>query len=153
MNTVVLLSPEIPQNTGNIVRLCAVTGTQLHLVGKLGFSLQDKYLKRAGLDYWDSVIIKHFPDIIKYFETCIYEQSYLLSSKVDQIYSSVAYPSHVILFFGNEGSGTPYDIMKEFIKRKRALTIPMKKEQRCINLAVSVGIVLYEVLRQHMFPF
>ena len=146
MHTVVLIEPKIPQNTGTIARLCAATNTKLILVGELGFSLEDKYLKRAGLDYWEYVQWEHQPDV----EAFLKKESapYLLSSKASKAYTEVEFSAQQTLFFGSETMG-----LSETVKAKysdRLITIPMaNKNIRSLNLANSVSIVLYEAIRQN----
>lgn len=153
MNTVVLLSPEIPQNTGNIARTCAVTGTSLHLVGSLGFSIDEKQARRAGLDYWDYVSMQYFENMENHLTELLnsMDSIYLLSSHGKEFYSEKNFTLPTCLVFGNEGSGTPQHIMELFEARNAMLRIPMLEERRSLNLAVSVSIVLYEVLRQQKF--
>lgn len=146
---IVLLSPEIPQNTGNIVRTCAVTGAKLHLVEPLGFSIDNKYLKRAGLDYWDDVdisIYKKFEDLLAKFKS---GRFYFCTTKALNNYTDINYPDDVFLVFGSETSGLPEELLKE--NKKTCIRIPMLEDKRSLNLANSVVIVLYEVLRQSGF--
>ena len=149
MFTIVLLEPQIPPNTGNIARLCAATGTQLHIVGKLGFDLSDKQLKRAGLDYWNHVDWQHFEDLDAYLDKLDSTRIHLLSSKVSNSYTSQALKDSDFLIYGSETNGIAPDILNRVAKR--CITIPMKnqgKGVRCLNLATAAGIVLYEGLRQ-----
>jgi len=148
--TIVLLEPQIPPNTGNIARLCAATGCQLHLVGKLGFSLSDKHLKRAGLDYWDHVHWTYFEDLAKYMDSLDSEKSHFLTTKTSYPYYDARYGDEDYLVFGSETKGIDEDILKKYSHRVR--TIPMKNQSkgvRSLNLSTSVGIVLFEALRQH----
>jgi tRNA (cytidine/uridine-2'-O-)-methyltransferase len=150
MYKIVLVKPKIPQNTGTIARLCAATNSELILVGELGFSLDDKYLKRAGLDYWDHVNWHHEPNFDEYFEklTQSGEQPYLLSSKATTTYTDVTFLENQILIFGSETEGLSETIKKKF--QNRLLTIPMVNPGiRSLNLANSVSIVLYEAIRQN----
>ena len=143
---VVLYEPEIPQNTGNIARLCACTGANLYLVGKLGFSLSDKYTKRAGLDYWDSVNLKrveHLQDLIDEFPESNF---YYLTTKSKVSYFNTQFKEGDFLVFGPESRGIPEDIL--FAEGAKSITIPMKANQRSLNLSNSVAIVLYEAIRQ-----
>ncbi|MGN1125745.1 MAG: tRNA (cytidine(34)-2'-O)-methyltransferase [Candidatus Gastranaerophilaceae bacterium] len=143
---VVLYEPEIPQNTGNIARLCACTGANLYLVGKLGFSLSDKYTKRAGLDYWDSVNLKrveHLQDLIDEFPESNF---YYLTTKSKVSYFNTKFKEGDFLVFGPESRGIPEDIL--FAEGAKSITIPMKANQRSLNLSNSVAIVLYEAIRQ-----
>jgi len=148
---VVLVEPQIPQNTGNIVRLCAATGAALHLVGKLGFRIDDRSLKRAGLDYWKFVDITCY-DSFEDFEN---RRSgggafYLLTTKGKKIYSEAAFKDDDFLVFGSETGGLSRTIRERY--SKSCLKIPMADNIRSINLATSAGIVLYEALRQTGFP-
>lgn len=143
---IVLYEPEIPQNTGNIARLCACTGADLYLVGKLGFSLSDKYTKRAGLDYWDSVNIKRVDKL----EDLILENPnsnfYYLTTKSKKSYFDTKFSEGDFLVFGPESRGIPEEIL--FAEGANSITIPMKAGQRSLNLSNSVAIVLYEAIRQ-----
>ena len=143
---IVLFEPEIPQNTGNIARLCACTGASLYLVGKLGFSLSDKYTKRAGLDYWDSVDL-HKVDIL---EQLISENKdanfYYLTTKTKKTYFDAQFKEGDFLVFGPETRGLPEKLLQE--NEKTAITIPMIEGQRSLNLSNAVSIVLYEAIRQ-----
>lgn len=144
---IVLFEPEIPQNTGNIVRLCACTGARLFLAGKLGFSLSDKYLKRAGLDYWNSVeIIKYNSLEELYFE---YKDAkfYYLTTKSNKKYTDFKFEAGDFFVFGPETRGIPETILRE--NAETAITIPMLDGQRSLNLSNSVSIVLYEAIRQN----
>jgi len=148
MHTIVLIEPKIPQNTGTIARLCAATNSSLILVGALGFSLEDKYLKRAGLDYWDYVTMTHYPDVDEFFDHHLKDVPYLLSSKAKNSYFDVSYSSSEALMFGSETEGLSEEIKSRY--EHRLLTIPMEnKNIRSLNLANSVSIVLYEAIRQN----
>ncbi len=151
MPTIALLEPQIPQNTGNIARLCVVTGTSLHLVGNLGFEINDKQLKRAGMDYWKQLEVQQYSTVEQYVDNLDMQQSFLFSTKANMIYTEVQFPPNATLLFGNEGFGTADWIMQRFIDHNSMLRIPQIKGQRCLNLAVSVGIALYELLRQTNF--
>ncbi|MCH9612255.1 MAG: tRNA (cytidine(34)-2'-O)-methyltransferase [Chlamydiia bacterium] len=142
---IVLFQPEIPQNTGNIVRTCSVTGVDLTLITPLGFQVSSKKLKRAGLDYWDEVNIDYSNDLEAYCE----EQTapfYFLSSHADCPYYDATFTDDTILIFGSETRGLPPTLHERY--PDRYLTIPMVSGARCLNLATSVGIVLYEAIRQ-----
>ena len=144
---IVLFEPEIPQNTGNIARLCACTGASLYLVGKLGFSLSDKYVKRAGLDYWDSVDIHKYEtlnDLINEFSDSNF---YYLTTKSKQLYTNRKFKEGDFFVFGPETRGIPESILNA--NSDYAITIPMKEGQRSLNLSNSVAIVLYEAVRQN----
>lgn len=144
---IVLYEPEIPQNTGNIVRLAACTNADVYLVGKLGFSIDSRHLKRAGLDYWDSVNIKrveHLEDLWKEFPN---NDFYYLTTKTKNIYTEVKFKDGDFLVFGPETRGLPEDLI--FAKGENSITIPMNDGQRSLNLSNSVAIVVYEALRQN----
>jgi tRNA (cytidine/uridine-2'-O-)-methyltransferase len=148
MKKVVLYRPLIPQNTGNIIRTCKVTGSSLVLVKPLGFKTDNKHLKRAGLDYFEGVDVKMIDDLHLYLlNTAI--PFYFLSSKANVPYTDVEYPKDVILIFGSETAGLSPLFCKTW--PKCFLTIPMIENSRCLNLSSSVAIVLYEVWRQHQF--
>ena len=150
MHKIVLVEPKIPQNTGTIARLCAATNSELILVGELGFSLDDKYLKRAGLDYWNYVNWHHESNCDEFFEKLIKsgDEPYLLSSKATKIYTDVPFSDSQTLIFGSETEGLPETIKNQF--HDRLLTIPMVNPGiRSLNLANSVSIVLYEAIRQN----
>ena len=142
---VVLYEPEIPQNTGNIARLCACCGADLYLVGKLGFSLSDKYTKRAGLDYWDSVNIHKVNTLEEIQEANPNATFYYLTTKSKKLYTDVKYNEGDFVVFGPESRGLP----KEYVTRDTAVTLPMKEGQRSLNLSNSVAITVYEVIRQN----
>ena len=143
---IVLYEPEIPQNTGNIVRLAACTNCDVYLVGKLGFSIDSRHLKRAGLDYWDSVNIErveHLEDLwIKFPQS----RFYYLTTKTKNLYTDANFKDGDFLVFGPETRGLPEKLLND--KAQYALTIPMKDGQRSLNLSNSVAIVVYEALRQ-----
>lgn len=146
---IVLVEPEIPQNTGNIARLCACTGSDLYLVGKLGFSLSDKYLKRAGLDYWDDVNVFQYANLEELQKEFPENNFYYLTTKAKKYYTEMNFKEGDFLVFGSETRGLP----KEFIEKntETSLKIPMKTDKRSLNLANSVSIVLYEAIRQTGF--
>jgi tRNA (cytidine/uridine-2'-O-)-methyltransferase len=143
---IVLFEPEIPQNTGNIVRLCACTDVDLYLVGKLGFVLTDKHLKRAGLDYWDDVNIKQLNSLDEVIKENPDANIYFFSTKAKKLYTEQKFLAGDILVFGSETKGLPEQIIKDYIDI--SLRIPMKRGKRSLNLANSVSIVLYEAIRQ-----
>ncbi|MBP7211672.1 tRNA (cytidine(34)-2'-O)-methyltransferase [bacterium] len=144
---VVLYEPEIPQNTGNIARLCACSGSNLFLVGKLGFSLSSKYMKRAGLDYWDSVEIKKYDTLELLQAEYPDAKFYYLTTKSKKPIYNVEFKPNDFLVFGPETRGLPEDLLHE--KSETAVTIPMRPDQRSLNLSNSVAIVLYEAIRQN----
>jgi len=145
MLNVVLYEPEIPQNTGNIARLCACTGCKLYLVGKLGFSLSDKYTKRAGLDYWDSVDIQKVESMEELFDANKDANFYYLTTKSKKLYTDIKFNEGDFLCFGPETRGLP----QQYVTDKNAITIPMKDGQRSLNLSNSVAITVYEAIRQN----
>lgn len=142
---IVLFQPQIPQNTGNIVRTCSVTGSSLTLVRPLGFSVTDRWLKRAGLDYWEGVDVSFEDDLEACLES-LPHNFYFFSSKVPKSYTSLQYKPDDWLIFGSETSGLPQSFAERW--PERFATIPMIPGARCLNLATSVGIVLFEALRQ-----
>ncbi len=146
---VVLVEPQIPQNTGNIVRLCACTGSELYLVGKLGFRLTDKYLKRAGLDYWSEAGVKEYNTLQELQAKFPDNNFYYLTTKVQKRYSDIEYKEGDFLVFGSETKGLDENLI--FNNKDKCLTIPMKEDQRSLNLSNSVSIVLYEAIRQTDF--
>ena len=141
---VVLYEPEIPQNTGNIARLCACTGASLYLVGKLGFSLSSKYTKRAGLDYWDSVDLHKIDSMDELFKMFPEGKFYYLTTKSKKKYTDVEFKDGDFLVFGPETRGLP----QEYVNKDTAITLPMKEGQRSLNLSNSVAVTVYEVIRQ-----
>lgn len=144
MLNIVLYEPEIPQNTGNIARLCACTGARLFLVGKLGFSLSSKYTKRAGLDYWDSVDLHKVSSMEELFQEFPDGRFFYLTTKTKRKYTEIEFKDNDFIVFGPESRGLP----QEYVTSETALTIPMKEGQRSLNLSNSVAIVAYEVIRQ-----
>ena len=141
---IVLYEPEIPQNTGNIARLCACTGASLYLVGKLGFSLSDKYTKRAGLDYWDSVNLHKINTMDELINANPNANFYYLTTKTTKKYTDIKYKENDFIVFGPESRGLP----AQYVTSENALTIPMREGQRSLNLSNSVAIVAYEHIRQ-----
>lgn len=150
---IVMVEPEIPQNTGNIARTCAATGGKLHLVKPLGFQLSDKYLKRAGLDYWDKLDIEEHDSLGNFLEKYEPEKNnmYFVTTKGKNVYSKVDYTKmeEVFLLFGKETKGLPEVLLKKYINN--TVRIPMRETLRSLNLSNSVAIVIYEVLRQVNF--
>ena len=149
MFNIVLVEPEIPQNTGNIARTCAVTGASLHLIEPLGFSLDEKHLKRAGLDYWDKLNISIYKDLYDFYNINPNAECYYFSTKAEKKYTDVAYPDGAFLFFGKETKGLPESII--YGNPERAVRIPMGNGLRSLNLSNSVAIAVYEALRQKDF--
>ena len=145
---VVLVEPEIPQNTGNIIRTCAATGATLHLVRPLGFSLEDKYLKRSGLDYWDIANIQYYDSFEEVVEKNPNGTFFYATTKVNQAHSDVKYVENSFIVFGKETKGLPETLIKENLET--CIRIPMLniEKARSLNLSNSVAIVVYEALRQ-----
>ena len=150
---VVLVEPEIPQNTGNIARTCAATGGKLHLVHPLGFSIDEKHLKRAGLDYWDKLEIEEHISFNKFLEKYPPEKNnmFFVTTKGKHVYSEDVFTNlnEVFVLFGKETKGLPEDILKKYLSK--TIRIPMKEHLRSLNLSNSVAIVVYEILRQNNF--
>ncbi|NKB22974.1 MAG: tRNA (uridine(34)/cytosine(34)/5-carboxymethylaminomethyluridine(34)-2'-O)-methyltransferase TrmL [Kiritimatiellae bacterium] len=144
---IALVEPQIPLNTGNIARLCAATGTLLHLIDPLGFRLHDPAVKRAGLDYWDSVKLFRHADIECFFRSLINSTFYLFSTRGKRSYTDVVYQPGDVLIFGSETQGLPQKLLEDC--SSQVLTVPMQTGHvRSLNLANTVSIVLYEALRQ-----
>lgn len=144
---IALVEPEIPPNTGNIARLCAATYTDLHIVGVTGFRMDEKAVKRAGLDYWDEVKIRRHFELKNLYESLPDSRFLYFTTKSRIPYTDWTYQENDCLIFGRETRGLPEDVLAE--NRERCLTIPMpNKNVRSLNLATSVGIVLFEALRQ-----
>ena len=147
---IALVEPEIPPNTGNIARLCAATFTDLHIVGVAGFRLDEKAVKRAGLDYWDEVKIHRHIDLAELYKSLPASRFIYFTTKSKRIYTDWQFQPNDCLIFGRETRGLPEDLLQA--NWERCLTIPMpNKNVRSLNLATSVGIVLYEALRQVEF--
>ena len=146
---IVLAEPQIPQNTGNIARTCAVTGARLHLVKPMGFSVDDKKLKHAGLDYWHFLVISYYVNLEDFFAKT--EGTYFYySTKALNTYCDVKYPDKCYIVFGREDKGLPEDLL--YRNKSSCVRIPMIDEARSLNLSNSVAIGAYEVLRQWGFP-
>ena len=146
---IVLVAPEIPQNTGNIARTCAATGSELHLGKPLGYSLEDKYLKRAGLDYWPKLDVTVYESYEDFLEKNPGAKIYYATTKGPQTYVDVQYEEDCFIMFGKESAGIPEDILYD--NQETAVRIPMINDIRSLNLSNSVAIVLYEALRQNNF--
>lgn len=149
---IVLVEPEIPQNTGNIIRSCAATGTTLHLVRPLGFCMDDKYLKRAGLDYWDLVEIKYYDSFDEVREQNPDATFFYSTTKAKQTHSDVKYEENSFIVFGKETKGLPESLIMDNLET--SIRIPMVdiEKARSLNLSNSVAIVLFEALRQIGYP-
>lgn len=146
---IVLLEPQIPQNTGNIARTCAATGASLHLIRPMGFEVDDKKLKRAGLDYWHALDITYYDGIDDFNEKNPGAEMYFFSTKAENKYTDVEYPQKVFLVFGREDAGLPEELLKA--NRNRCVRLPMRDNLRSLNLSNTVAIAVYEVLRQRDF--
>ena len=147
---IVLYQPEIPGNTGNIARLCAATGCQLHLIKPLGFSTDDKHLKRAGLDYWHLVTVSYYDSFTELEEKYHGHRFLLNTTKGNQTHTSVEYRADDLIVFGRETAGLPAEIMTKY--SDNLIRIPMIEESRSLNLSNSVSIVAYEALRPLNYP-
>ena len=150
---IVLVEPEIPQNTGNIARTCAIIGAKLHLVRPLGFEISDKYLKRAGLDYWDKLDIEEHENLSQFLEEYPIDKNnmYFVTTKGKHCYTEIKYNEldEVFMLFGKETKGLPENLLKDNLDH--AIRIPMRENFRSLNLSNSVAIVAYEMLRQNEF--
>lgn len=146
---IVLVEPEIPGNTGNIARLCAATNSELHLVKPLGFSIEDKYLKRAGLDYWNLVKVhchENFAEVVDLYKGHTF---YFNTTKAKKHYTDVQYIADDFLVFGKETAGLPEELLRDHIDN--CIRIPMINDARSLNLSNAAAIVVYEALRQQRF--
>ena len=150
-SNIVLFQPEIPQNTGNIARSCAATNTPLHLIKPLGFSIDDKHVKRAGLDYWSLLDLHVYESFEEFLEQNNNPVVYLSSTKAKKVYSDFEFEEDCFIMFGRETKGLPKEIMDQY--SETSMRIPMANEEkaRSLNLSNSVAIVLYEALRQRDF--
>ena len=149
---IVMVEPEIPQNTGNIARTCAAIGAKLHLVRPLGFNISDKYLKRAGLDYWDKLEIEEHDSLAKFLEKYpIKSNMFMATTKAKHCYSDVDYAkfNEIFILFGKETKGLPEDLLESNLDN--TIRIPMRETLRSLNLSNAVAIVAYDILRQADF--
>ncbi len=147
---IVLIEPEIPYNTGNIARTCALTGSRLHLVKPLGFSLEDRYMKRAGLDYWDKVDVQVW-DAFADLQASLGSLNYFYAStRAGRLYTEIKYGHEDVLVMGKETAGLPAELLAA--NAESLIRIPMRDFGRSLNLANAVAIILYEALRQNSFP-
>ena len=146
---IVLFEPEIPANTGNIGRTCVATGTRLHLIEPLGFRLNEKALKRAGMDYWKDLDVTTYIDYADFLEKNPGAKIYMATTKAKKTYTEVAYEPDCYIMFGKESAGIPEEILVKY--EDYCMRIPMEYNIRSLNLSNSVAIVLYEALRQHQF--
>lgn len=147
---IVLVEPQIPQNTGNIARTCAATGASLHLVKPMGFTVDDKKLKRAGLDYWHMLDITYYDGLEDFFEKNKEGNFFYLTTKGRKIFTEVSYPENTFILFGREDAGLPEELLKN--NEETALRIPMVDDARSLNLSNTAAIVTYEILRQWNYP-
>lgn len=147
---IVLVEPQIPQNTGNISRTCAVTGAALHLIKPYGFEITDKHLKRAGLDYWDKLEICEYENLDEFFERNKGGSFFYFTTKGKNLYSDVSYPDNAFILFGREDKGLDETLL--YNNKECCVRIPMRPELRSLNLSNSVAIATYEILRQWDFP-
>lgn len=148
MFNIVLVTPQIPNNTGAIGRLCVNTGSTLHLIKPLGFDISEKAVRRAGLDYWHKLDLKVWESVDDFFEHNPWsERFFFATTKTTKPYFEPSYQKGDYLFFGSETSGIPIEILEH--KPEQCITIPMTKEGRSLNLAISTGIILYEAIRQN----
>ena len=149
MINIILHEPEIPQNTGNIARTCAATGASLHLIKPMGFTVDDKKLKRAGLDYWDKLDITYYDGFDDFLSKHPDADIYYFSTKAPNTYAEVSYPADVYIMFGKESRGLPEELLHE--NKDKCVRIPMRDSLRSLNLSNSVAIAVYEILRQKNF--
>ncbi len=147
---IVLVEPQIPQNTGNIARTCAATGARLHLVGPMGFQVDDKKLKRAGLDYWHLLDITYYSNLAEFFEKNPQGKFYYFTTKGQHRYTDVCYPDNTYLVFGREDAGLPEKLL--FKHPDNCVRLPMISSARSLNLSNTVAVAVYEALRQWDFP-
>ncbi|MBR2160667.1 MAG: tRNA (uridine(34)/cytosine(34)/5-carboxymethylaminomethyluridine(34)-2'-O)-methyltransferase TrmL [Clostridia bacterium] len=145
---IVMVEPEIPQNTGNVARTCACTGASLHLVKPLGFEIDDKKMKRAGLDYWNSLDITYYDNLAQFLEMHKedMDKMYFFTTKGQKRHSDVQYPDGAYLVFGKETKGLPEELLHD--NYQNAVRIPMREQLRSLNLSNSICVAVYEVLRQ-----
>ncbi|HAN43900.1 MAG TPA: tRNA (uridine(34)/cytosine(34)/5-carboxymethylaminomethyluridine(34)-2'-O)-methyltransferase TrmL [Ruminococcaceae bacterium] len=146
---IVLVEPQIPQNTGNIARTCAATGARLHIVKPMGFKIDDAKLKRAGLDYWHLLDITYYDNLSDFFKKNSGE-FYYFTTKGKNVYSDVSYPDNAYIVFGREDAGLPEELLKD--NPHSCVRVPMISDARSLNLSNTVAIAVYEVLRQWNFP-
>ena len=147
---IVLVEPQIPQNTGNIARTCAATGASLHLVKPMGFTVDDKKLKRAGLDYWHMLDITYYESLSDFFEKNKGGNFFYLTTKGKKIFTDVSFPKNTFILFGREDAGLPEELLKD--NEETSLRIPMVDDARSLNLSNTAAIVTYEILRQWGYP-
>ena len=149
MINIVLLEPEVPANTGNIGRTCVATGSILHLIEPLGFRINDKMLKRAGLDYWDKLDVRRYLNFEDFLHKNPGAKIYMATTKSRKAYTEVSYEDGCYIMFGKESAGIPEELLMDY--KETAVRIPMYDQIRSLNLGNSVAIILYEALRQQGF--
>ncbi len=147
---IVMVCPQIPQNTGNVARTCAATGARLHLVGPMGFKADDRKLKRAGLDYWEHLDITYYKDLDDFLQRNPQGPFFYFSTKARHVYSDVSYPDGCFLLFGAETTGLPEELLLR--NPDSCVRLPMMQGLRSLNLSNTVAVAVYEVLRQWDFP-
>ncbi|WP_418641387.1 tRNA (cytidine(34)-2'-O)-methyltransferase [Sulfurimonas sp. ST-27] len=149
---IVLVHPQIPNNTGAIGRLCVNAGASLHLIKPIGFDIDEKAVRRAGLDYWNKLDLKVWESIDEFF-TCndITDNAYFATTKTDKPYFDAKFKEGDYIFFGSETKGIPEDLLNKY--KSQNITIPMTKDGRSLNLAISTGIILYDAIRQNYSTF
>lgn len=146
---IVLIEPEIPQNTGNISRTCAATNTSLHLVHPLGFTLTEKHVKRAGLDYWKYLTLTEYPNTPAFFDEHGKKEVYYVTTKAEQTYADISYGDECFFIFGKETLGLDEELLAK--NRSRCIRIPMVSEARSLNLSNAVAVIVFEYYRQKGF--
>lgn len=146
---IVLVEPEIPQNTGNIARTCAATGASLHLVKPLGFAIDNAKLKRAGLDYWDQLDITYYDHLQDFLDRNRGEAMYFFTTKAPRCYTDVTYPTRVFLVFGRETAGLPESLLR--CHPDTCVRLPMRENLRSLNLSNTAAVAVFEALRQRQF--
>lgn len=149
---IVLFEPEIPQNTGNVARTCVVTGTKLHLIEPMGFSVSDKWVKRAGLDYWSLLDLEIHENFQAFVDKYGEHPFYFLTTKGQKVYSQISFEQDAFLIFGKESAGFPKEIHDAYKDRRFRIPMANHEKARSLNLSNSVSVVLYEALRQQGFP-
>jgi len=152
MLNLVLVNPQIPNNTGSIGRLCVNTGSSLHLIKPLGFDIDEKAVRRAGLDYWDKLDLHVWENLEEFFENNpSAKEGFFATTKTDKPYFEAEYKENSFIFFGSETKGIPEEVLNAY--PEQCVTIPMTKEGRSLNLAVSTGIILYEAIKQNFTTY
>lgn len=149
MLNIVLLEPEIPQNTGNIARTCAATGSVLHMIKPFGFKIDDAKLKRAGMDYWYSLDVRYYENLDDFFEKNPDCEFYLFTKKASHRYTDIKYGDNAFMFFGRESCGLPEELLEKY--KSKCVRIPMKEGLRSLNQSNSAAIAAYEFYRQKDF--